>query len=256
MLPNALSHCLNDRTEYGVIGVIGQLPRRGRRRPSYLYSMTLPTVKGEARERILLAAEELMAKHGVDGVSARSINAAAGVSAGILHYHFGGLDKVVDALLERHMMPLMAQRRAMYDSLQAQPQVTLRAVVEILVIPLARKIIEEGSAGARYVQFLARLHTDRNPKIARIFEQSFGGNSSALVEMLQRILPEIPMRVLWLRLIVCSHAMLQSLAEISARSQLPIPPGNPPREQVLWDQVEILIEFLCGGLAAPTNLHS
>lgn len=218
--------------------------------------MTLSTVKGEARERILLAAEELMAKYGVDGVSVRSINAAAGVSAGILHYHFGGLDKVVDALLERHMMPLMAQRRAMYASLQAQPQVTLRAVVEILVIPLARKIIEEGSAGARYVQFLARLHTDRNPKIAEIFEQSFGENSSALVAMLQRILPEIPMRVLWLRLIFCSHAMLQSLAEISARPQLPIPPGNPPREQVLWGHVEILIEFLCGGLAAPTNMQS
>ena len=38
---------------------------------------TKATARGDARERILLAAETLIARHGVDGVSVRAINAAA-----------------------------------------------------------------------------------------------------------------------------------------------------------------------------------
>ncbi|NTX28538.1 TetR/AcrR family transcriptional regulator [Burkholderia pyrrocinia] len=209
--------------------------------------------KGEARERILLAAEDLIAKHGVDGVSVRSINAAAGVSAGILHYHFGGLDNVVSALLERHMVPLMSERVQMYTALHSTSQVTVRAVVEILVMPLARKIIDHGEDGARYARFMARLNTDRAPEIAKIFEEAFGKNASHLIGDLQDVLPGISKEVLRLRLSFCAHAMLQSLAELACASSVIHLRDAHQHKLRQWSQVESLIEFLCGGMAAPTK---
>jgi len=43
---------------------------------------------GNARERILIAAGELFAEHGFDGVSVADIAAASGISTGLVYYHF------------------------------------------------------------------------------------------------------------------------------------------------------------------------
>ncbi|MFN8628716.1 MAG: helix-turn-helix domain-containing protein [Candidatus Binatia bacterium] len=47
------------------------------------------------------AAEELFATFGVEGVSIRSINAAAGLAAPSVHYHFGSKDDLLSAVLRR-----------------------------------------------------------------------------------------------------------------------------------------------------------
>lgn len=216
---------------------------------------TREKVRGEARERILAAAGELIAEHGVKGVSVRSINAAAGVSAGILHYHFGSLDKVVDALLERHMIPLMEERMQLLQALQAQPTVTVRAVVEFLVMPLARKIINDADEGLRYIRFLARLNYDRSPETVRIFERYFGPNVTQLTALLQRAAPGIPQEVFRLRLIASSHAMLHTLAGLESGAR-PTPTDAATSKQSLWERVEFLIEYLCGGLSADTSFRN
>ena len=66
------------------------------------------TVKGEARQQILTVAETLFAEHGVDAVSLRKINAAAGVSPGVLHYHFGSRE--IEADMSRAWTDYVAPR--------------------------------------------------------------------------------------------------------------------------------------------------
>lgn len=173
---------------------------------------TKATARGDARERILLAAETLIARHGVDGVSVRAINAAVGVSPGILHYHFGGLDAVVEVLLHRHMRPLIAARAA---ALQQRPAITIRDIVAILVLPLARKIIAEQDDGIRYIRLLARLHGDREPHIARIVGEAASAPANFLPVLLARALPEIPPDMLAWRVVAASNALLHTLATLN-----------------------------------------
>ena len=51
------------------------------------------------RQAILVAARELFAAHGVDGVSVRDIAAAAGVNHALVHRYFGAKGDMVDAIL-------------------------------------------------------------------------------------------------------------------------------------------------------------
>src|SRR6478735_5475358 len=55
----------------------------------------------EKRERILDATEEIMLKDGYAAVSSRSVAAAVGIQAPLVHYYFPSLDDLFVALLER-----------------------------------------------------------------------------------------------------------------------------------------------------------
>ena len=211
--------------------------------------------RGDARERILSAAETLIARHGVDGVSIRSINTAAGVSPGVLHYHFGSLDNLVEALLQRHMVPLMKTRIEMLNALHAQPVVHIRELVAVLVLPLAEKIIEEQAAGVRYARLLIRLYSDRSPQIDAISAKAaLGSLSDSMSTLLSRARPDVPVATLKLRLRAASHALLHTLSELL--EDLPAPTGGDLQltREYQWHRVDNLIDFLCGGLATSHDL--
>jgi TetR/AcrR family transcriptional regulator, regulator of cefoperazone and chloramphenicol sensitivity len=94
---------------------------------------------GDGRERLLDAAERLIAVYGVAGVSLRQIASEAGqgnVSA--VQYHFGSKEGLVDAILYRRMLPIDDQRKAMVRALD--DDAPLAALVDALVLPYASAI--------------------------------------------------------------------------------------------------------------------
>lgn len=209
-------------------------------------------VKGEARELILQAAQKLIALHGVEGVSTRSINQAAGVSAGILHYHFGSLEGVVEALLERHMAPLMAERQGILQALEQQPAIELRQVLEALVHPLARKLIGEAETGVAYVRFLARIFSDHNPAIEALSGRYLGHGPNLVFRLICRALPHLPREVLKQRTIPMAHALLHTLADPGFFA-LPINGTPAETAEAQWRRVNGLIDYLAGGLATAVS---
>ncbi|WP_427180798.1 TetR family transcriptional regulator [Paenibacillus sp. TC-CSREp1] len=64
--------------------------------------MTEPEL--DIKTRILLAAKKLFALQGYDGTSVRQICDEAGANVSLVSYHFGGKEKVFDALFE-HFFP-------------------------------------------------------------------------------------------------------------------------------------------------------
>ena len=57
------------------------------------------------QERILDAAEELFAQHGLYGVTIREVARHAGVDTALLHYYFGTKNGIFDAVLLRRAEP-------------------------------------------------------------------------------------------------------------------------------------------------------
>jgi len=117
------------------------------------------------RERIITAAEQLLATHGVAAVSLREINRAAGAkSASAVQYHFQDRKGVLRAVLAKHRPDIEARRHAVLDHCEATGTTELREFAAALVRPLAAKL-SDPDGGPQYLQINAELANAPRPLV-------------------------------------------------------------------------------------------
>ena len=78
------------------------------------------TDSDDTPSRLVVAAERLFAEQGEEATSLRAITRAAMSNAAAVHYHFGGRDGLLRAVLERHLGPLAARRRHLLEAVAGQ----------------------------------------------------------------------------------------------------------------------------------------
>ena len=191
-----------------------------------------------AREKLLDSAEAVFAEPGLEGVSLRAINAAAGLSAAALHYHFGSQESLLEALLERRMPALMGRREQLLDALEVRP-VTARDVLDALMRPLAELLAEGGEPGLRYLRLVHRLQSDGDIDPHYVVARWPGG-VDRLLPLLQRALPALPAPLIQLRLDLAIDSLLGSLA-------------RPWGGEGLDAHLTAVLDFLTGALEAPVR---
>jgi AcrR family transcriptional regulator len=114
---------------------------------------------GESTRVMLMeVAERLFATRGIEAVTLREIQQAAGQSnTSVIRYHFGSRDGLIRALISYRQASLGTDRTAMLARLRAEgTDADPRAVVWLLVRPLANSIAN----GEMFAPFLARLAED------------------------------------------------------------------------------------------------
>jgi len=120
--------------------------------------------ENDLKLRLILVAEKLFADHGVEAVSLRQINTAAGSkNTSAIHYHFGSKDAVIQAIfdlrkakIDEHRLHLLKQ----VDISSGTDYETVRLIVSGIVSPLADVVLPEGAEGRNYVRLLARIFCD------------------------------------------------------------------------------------------------
>ncbi|HEY7071737.1 MAG TPA: helix-turn-helix domain-containing protein [Acidimicrobiales bacterium] len=116
-------------------------------------------------DRLISAAEQLFALHGIEGISLREINRAAGARNGsALQYHFRDRNGLLKAVMAKHHRDVEARRHAMLDAYEADGRDDVRALAGALVRPLAAKLADE-DGGVEYLQILADLINRPRPVI-------------------------------------------------------------------------------------------
>ena len=68
------------------------------------------------RERLIEAGEKLFAEHGWNGVSIRTIAAAAGVSLAALNYHFGVKEHLLAEIFAAPLQPALWNTCEFFDA--------------------------------------------------------------------------------------------------------------------------------------------
>lgn len=204
------------------------------------------------RHRLMDAAEALMAEKGLDGVSVRGINKAAGTSVGVMHYHFRSKEELIEAIVLRRTEALQEARLERYTELLQTEKPTVEAVVEAMVAPYATMAISSDTAERQYIRFMDRLFVSRSPVLDQLVIKHFGRVNRRLFVLLKRALPELSDSVLTTRSHQAFLALTSSLAEIAAR-------GDAPRawqQAVLQpeQQIQALIDFIVGGLKATNHV--
>lgn len=115
----------------------------------------------DTRLALMRAAEQLFAQQGVDRVSLREIAIAAGqrnVSAAT--YHFGSKRELIEAILERHSLPMQSSWKPLLEQ-DAQQAASLHALLEAVVKPLVAKI-DDADGGRSYLELCAELVSSRS----------------------------------------------------------------------------------------------
>jgi AcrR family transcriptional regulator len=114
---------------------------------------------GESTRVMLMeVAERLFATRGIEAVTLREIQEAAGQSnTSVIRYHFGSRDGLIRALIAYRQASLGPDRKEMLARMRAEgKEADPRAVVWLLVRPLANSIAN----GEMFAPFLARLAED------------------------------------------------------------------------------------------------
>lgn len=114
---------------------------------------------GEAtRGALMEAAERLFAVRGIDAVTLREIQLAAGQSnTSVIGYHFESREGLVRALIEYRHAAMNSERETMLAQMsQSGTEADPRAVVWLMVRPLVNSI----RRGEMFASFLARLSED------------------------------------------------------------------------------------------------
>lgn len=202
---------------------------------------------GATVDRLLDAAEALFAERGIDAVSVRAINAAAGANVAAVHYHFGSKEALVEAVLRRRMGALGARRLAMLDALPSGHAPEPRAVVEALVVPLAELSAEPTGTGRAYVRVLATLQTGGGGG-RRLLGTAFAPQFAPFDAALARALPSLSDPARHFRLGLVGSLVVQTLADPEAAA------ASLGLDRSDHDAVVVaLVDTVTGALAAPVT---
>jgi AcrR family transcriptional regulator len=143
----------------------------------------------QTRERILDAAEQLFAEHGLSNVSNRQISEAAGqANNSAVGYHFGTKSELIKAVVSRHAVPMDEIRARLLAELGDEPGV--RDWVACTVQPITEHL---GSLTGPtwWARLVAQIMTDPSLYIAELDESTTSSSRRESEEGLRRSLPDL-----------------------------------------------------------------
>jgi AcrR family transcriptional regulator len=193
-----------------------------------------------ARERIIVAAERLIAEHGVD-VPLRDIAAAAGQrNNSAVQYHFGSRDGLIDAVAEYRIADLEQHRLLLLAESETQD---VRSLVSALVVPMLTVPYEHGAT--HYARFLEQVRT--HPALAADTNLDRAGRAAVrlIIVRLDRALGELPAAVRRRRLRVLPTVLFALLADRERAL------GELPQDD--QDSAAELVDLIVGMLTAPVS---
>ncbi len=203
------------------------------------------SAKPSTRERLLDISEQMFADKGVEGVSIRSINSAANLSPGILHYHFGNKDTLLEAIVARRMDEIMQSRKVLIEQIEAATDVNASDIATILVRPLANFVLANQQQGHTYVKLIAKLYAERSPILENVNKRYSDIGIAKIPALYAKACPRLSPSQLSLRIGFANHVLLQSACEWLAEARNWQANDSSPDTKI-----SELTEFIAAGLAS------
>ncbi len=154
------------------------------------------------RTRIVHAAEEILAEHGLEGLSLRTVTTRAAVNLASVHYYFGSKDGLVTALVREHFAPINAARLKSLDAALERASggvPSLEEVVDAFVEPLLVAHVPGHDPRASIVRRAVGQMLALPPDFSdNLFRETFSTIASRFLHALRLALPHLePTEVYW-----------------------------------------------------------
>jgi AcrR family transcriptional regulator len=204
----------------------------------------------ETQERLLDAAERLLAERGYAGTSLRAVTQAAGTSVSAAHYHFGSKEELLRATLLRRVEPLNRRRLECLDDLEdaaGGAPLAVEAIFEAYLRPLFA-LRAEARGDVRFVA--ARLYSDPRDLVSTLKQELFGEVSRRYLDALSRALPDRSPDALALRFQFAVgtmvHVMSGNLVDAPHLKEV----GDSLSDAAV---LQHMVAFLAAGMRAPAE---
>ena len=205
----------------------------------------------DTKTRILDSAEYLFAQEGFHNTSLRALTTHAEVNLASVNYHFGSKEALLQAVLERRLLPLNQLRtdqmnavvaKANAQNLRPEAANILRAFIEPTLA------FRDSSPGARsFIALVGRSLSEPDATVRSCFIELALPVFQVLFQNLHQALPQLPPAVLLARLQfimgALSHVMCMDDSQPLAVAGLPEPLSA-------HELVEDLLRFVSTGLEA------
>ncbi|MDP9820444.1 TetR family transcriptional regulator [Nocardioides massiliensis] len=208
------------------------------RRPGKRSDLDVPVALVEAAERMFGEAS-------VESVSLRAVARAAGVAPAAVFYHYPTKDDLVGAVVARRGRTVGRQTRQDLAALAERAEVSVRDVVEAVLMPMVAEINADPEGGLNWAKVVAwAATTDISPFHSAI--EVAPSIDSLFVAALERALGRTRNPEIRRRTGIAVFGMLNALAGADRRGY-----GHPMTEDGLDpDFVEAIASFATAGLAA------
>lgn len=206
----------------------------------------------DTKTRILDCAEQMFAREGFHNTSLRKLTALAEVNLASVNYHFGSKEALLQAVIERRLLPLNTIRKSKIEQVlqQARQKRGIPAASEVLqafIVPTLE--FRHSSQGAKdFISLIGRSLSEPDETVRNCFMTLAMPNFQFFFAALHQALPKLPEEILLARVQfimgTLSHVMSMSSSSRLNRPGLPTALGHN-------ELVEQLLIFVQAGLEAP-----
>ncbi len=201
--------------------------------------------------RLLNAAEQLFAREGFHNTSLRALASLAEANLAAANYHFGSKEALLQAVIERRLLPLNQIRGTEIEKILSQARgKNIPPTAEDLLRAFIEPTLEfrNSSPGARdFISLIGRSLNEPDETIRNCFLGLILPTFQVLFESLHEALPQLPKDILLTRLefimATMSHVMCMGSHSILNNPSLP-----DALEQN--DLIQQLLKFVLAGLEA------
>lgn len=202
------------------------------------------------KARIILAAEALFARGGIDGVSLRQIAAEAGQgNHHAVQYHFGSRDGLVQAIFDYRMQEMEPARGEMIDAAKRDDKLKdARTLVEIIFVPQLRLV--DAAGNNNYASFLSQYLQRSHGTTFGDFGSKLPPNLNRTLRLLRRRLDYLPEAIAQRRLMTACFMFLNILVSYSSGR---MSEGEESFESALDDTLNQIVMAICLPYAAQSK---
>jgi len=161
------------------------------------------------RERLMVAGEALIGRHGFESVSLEEIARHAGqANKYAVQYHFEGRSRLAQAILDLRLGEIERRRGELLPAVDAADP---RAILTAFLRPIAEQVQDDGQCA--FALFLLRFATQVPPPVDVVHPLvASEGATKALFRMLCATMPHVPLVMLGRRLSLMMHLPLTIFA--------------------------------------------
>ena len=210
--------------------------------------------RGDTKGNLVLSALQLFAAEGVDAVSMRTINSAAGAkNASAVHYHFGNKPGIIEAVIHFMKDELDADRLPAIEALEQRAaegdQPNAREVMWAVFHPYVM-LSQTPDYGRPAVRFLAKLHTDMSPEIQALLNRDPHDVAQRFDRLLAGALPELTSDIRRARYLFAWTLILHGIAGTARWERTTF--GNLKASSGDAAQLRFF-DYLVGGMTGPVT---